>query len=296
MTLLTELGRVPGYPTCKEALVGKKVVMTYDDLWTLKYSDSNALGETILAALPTDFKIGAFLGATARLRERQLKRNNQNRQFYELSLKYSDDIEDQQDEDQDKPPDQRRAEWAWDFETIDLLFTKDVDTGDPVANSANEPFELTTEYCIPVLTIERWQAAFDPSDIINFVNHRNKSTFWGADPGMVIIAGIRDRKDTAEVYQGFAYRKVTYTCKFRVPFLQDKVEGWKEILMNIGTRYKETSGATVYKSLLSSGHRDKVKLNTDGTKRDANQDPLFLKFNRYPEAEFDDLEINNTQI
>ena len=298
MTIVSSYGREPGYPKYKESLANKKVTATYQDRRKVIVTDEFAIGEQVMAALPTDFAIGSYLAGSAicRLKDRSLERDNEARNLYFLDLSYTSELDDEQNDDQNKPPDQRKAEWAWDFETVDLLFTKDVDTGAGVKNSADEPFEITTEYCIPVLTIERWQVIFDPSDIINFVNHRNEKTFWGADPGTAIIAGIRDRKDTQEVFRGVSYRKVTFTIKFKIPFLTDKIEGWKEILMDIGTRYKGAAADTTYKTLLSSGQRDKVKLNTDGTKRGASEDPLYLKFNRFPKADFDELTINHHQI
>jgi hypothetical protein len=298
MSLITSYGREPGYPVCTEALTGKKVVLNYKDRRKVIVTDETVLGETILAALPSDFDIGEYLGAFARLKSRSLKRDDKVAKLYYLDLDYSSDIEDQQQEDQNKPPDQRKAEWAWDFETVAYVLRKDVDDNTiTVTNSANEPYEIETEIAIPILTIERWQTYFDPSVITGYVNHRNKNTFWTAPANAVVCTGIRDRKDTAEVYAGLAYRKVTYNFKFMVPYIADVMEGAKEIVADIGTRYKLTAGATTYTEYRSTGGMPtKCALNTDGTLRNAASTLLFKKFNKFPKADFNDLSLNNTQI
>lgn len=302
MTVITSYGREPGYPQCDEALQGKKVVLSYSDRWKVLVSNETALGEQIFDALPSDFKIGSYLaGSTTRLKSRGLKRDPKARQLYYLDLKYSNDsVEDQNQEDteQNKPPDQRRPEWAWDFETVGFVPQKDVDDNTiSISNSAGEPYELEREIAIPILTIERWEAAFDPSNIINYVNHRNENTFWTAPANAVVCTGIRDRKDTAEIANGFAYRKVTYNFKFMVPFIADVMEGAKAIVADIGTRYKLTANATTFTEYRSTGGMPtKCSLNTDGTLRTAAQTLLFKKFNLFPKADFNELNINNTQL
>jgi hypothetical protein len=302
MTLISSYGREAGYPTCDETLNGGRVTRTYTDRYKVLLNDGyeNTLGEDIFAALPSDFNLGSYLGAKARLKSRKLKRDDKARQLYYLDLSYSDAVDDQQqqDADQNTPPDQRKPEWAWDFETVGYVLRKDVDDSSiAVANSAGEPFELETEIAIPILTIERWEAYFDPSNIINYINHRNENVFWTAPANAVVCTGIRDRKDTNEITSGIAYRKVTYNFKFMVPFIADVMEGAKEIVADIGTRYKLTSGATTYTEYRSTGGMPtKCSLNTDGTLRTAAQTLLFKKFNKFPKADFNDLNINNTQI
>lgn len=305
-SIIESYGREPGYPKCKETLSGKKLVLTYTDRYKILLSDTaaadqNIIGEHVFAALPTDFSIGSYLGSTARLKDRGFQRDGSARKQGYLDLTYSNEAIDDQttdDTEANKPPDQRKPEWAWDFETIGFVPQKDVDDNTiAISNSAGEPFELEREIAIPILTVERWEAFFDPSNIINFINHRNENTFWTAPANAVICTGIRDRKDTSEVTNGIAYRKVTYNFKFMVPFIADVLEGAKAIVADIGTRYKLTSGATTYTEYRSTGGMPtKCSLNTDGTLRTAAQTLLFKKFNLFPKADFNDLNINNTQI
>lgn len=287
-------GRLPGYPAYSESVTNKKLVKTYTDRWNIEVSDENALGETIIAALPSDFDIGASLGAECKLKSRALKRSDKARLLYYLDLTYTNDQDDQTGEQSNLAPDQRQPEWAWDFETVGYVLRKDVDDNTIFCtNSANEPFEIETEIAIPILTIERWEAFFDPSTIIDFINHRNAGTFWTASAGAVVCTGIRDRKDTTEVSTGIAYRKVTYNFKFMVPFIADVMEGAKEILADIGTRYKLTAGATTYTEYRSTGGMPtKCALNTNGTLRTAAETLLFKKFNKFPAADFNELGID----
>lgn len=289
---ITSFGREPGYPKCEDGFDGKRIKVTHTDRYKIITDDPNFVGKSILDALPGSLQIGATLLGT-RLTKRSLDRSDQNRLLHFLDLTYTDDVDEAKEEEKNEPPDERKATWAWDFETLEILFTKDVDNHKPVANAVGEPFEITTDYVMPVLTIERWELEFDPDTIIDYCNHRNLREFWGAPPDTALLAGIRDREDPGEVFNGQTYRKVTYIVKFKLPMIVDVVEGWKEILMNRGTFYLNGGVKTAFHAL---GSRITGNLTAAGGILADGAAPVFLKFNKHPKADFDTLGINFHQL
>jgi hypothetical protein len=291
---IVSFGREPGYPRTTDTVANKRITVTTEDRFKILTNDPADAGEALLAQVP--FPLGTILGST-RLKTRRLTRDAKNRLLHYLDLSYSSEFDEEDETDINKPPDQRRPEWEWDFETEEIAMTKDVQTGDAVVNSAGDVYEVTTPIIIPVLTIERLQADFDPDTIINYVNHTNTATFWGAPAGAALCAGIRDRKDRTEVYNGLSYRRVSYVFKFKLPDIPNVIEGWKLILMNYGPNYWTAPPGVGLRVAASSGGRSiNVKLDDDGTKLDDDEDPKFLKFNQFATANFDDLGVNVGQF
>lgn len=289
MTIFAHFGREPGYPTCGDSVNGSSYTGTYQDRWKvlLKAGEEHRLGEEILNALPTDFQLGAYLGDFCRLMQRSLKRDKEARLLYYLDLSYSTAFDEGGISGGQVAPDMRPTKSSWDFEQYTAIMRKDVD-GNPVVNSVGEPIELTTEYALPILNIERSQAYFDPDAILGYVNHRNFGTFWGASPGCVVCTGIRDRE--GETFQGFTYRQVSYSFKFYVPFIAGVLQGATELLLNCGHKYRTSANSATVDS------RTLVNLAVNGTKLAVGATPVYGSFQKYPLAHFDDLGVNIYQI
>lgn len=289
MNIIQSMGREPGYPTCGDSHGGGNYVAAYADRYKLHLKPNNetTLGEAILNDLPTDYQLGGFLGNFCQLIDRKLTRDKKARLQYYLDLTYSTDIGSGGAGGGSVAPDQRPTKWSWDFEQYAAVMRKDAD-GNPVVNSVGEPIEAMAEFALPILSVERYQAFFDPSAIVGYVNHRNFQPFWGAPAGCVVCVGIRDRD--GETYQGFTYRLVSYTFKFFVPFIQGVLEGATEILLNCGNRYRPGPSANPVES------RSLVNLAVDGTKLAVGATPVYGRFQKHPQANFDDLGVNIYQI
>lgn len=287
-------GREPGYPKSKFTVVKHNVVTTHQDRYRVLVDNENDVGQQISLNLP--FYPGQFFedGSYSRLKELALSRDSKNRLLWYTDLSY-EPMDDTEAEDQNKPPDLRKAEWAWDFETQDLLWLRDCDTGEPLMNSADEPFEVTSPFPIPVLTIEKFQESFDPSTIVEYVCTRNSEEFWGAPAGCALLSGIRDRRDTTVVWNGQAYRRVTYTIKFRVPSIPGVIDGWKEYIMDRGTFYFDSS-QNKQNFTTQTGGNITGNLDGHGGKLDDGDEPHFLEFNQFPEKDFADLGIDYQTI
>jgi hypothetical protein len=289
MTAIVSMGREKGYPGCGNEYDGIRAILTYADRFRIVVDDDVHLGEEIFALLPSDYNLGEYLGQIARLKSRKLKRDEDNRRLWYLDLTYTTDFHSDDLTVFDTPPDLRPVEWTWDFDTIQFVLRKDAINGNPVKNSADEPIEITTDVAMPTLTVSRWQPFFSPATL-GYINHTNSFPFWTAPPGTALCTGIRDQRDTSENYAGIPWRKVVCAFKFYAPYIPDILEGTKEIVMDIGNRFRPQAGANFVDA------RTKVKLNTDGTKRADTDTPLFLRFNKFPAANFDDLGVNIYQI
>lgn len=284
---VTSFGRDRGYPKSDFVLNGKRITETHTDRFKIQVDSESENGKTILAQLP--YQIGVYLAGTdARINSIKFERDPDARLLWYMNLGFTTEFDDEADEDKDKPPDQRRPEWSWDFETLPRAMTVDVD-GEHIASSAGDPIEHEGLIVIPVLTIERFQQTFDPDTIITYFNHTNESAFWGAPQGTALMAGIRDRKDSQEVYQGVAYRRVTYVVKFALPKIDDVLEGWKLLLVDHG--WHKLDGGTK-KPILEGGARVSRNLDGSGGVLATGADPHILKFNVTQEADFDALGIN----
>lgn len=288
------IGREPGFPKSVQTAdlsSGKVVTITTDEYKVYTPDEDVALSETILTGLPSSLALGSRLGSCG-LRQRTAERDPKNRQLWHVPLEYSSEIDEESSEDQTKPPDQRRVKYNWDFETRDILFSKDVDTGLAVANSVEEPFELTTEFVIPVLNLSTYRVSFPPNIIKDYVNRTNSEVFWGFPKRTVAMAGIRD-SETEEVYNGIRYRSVQYVLKMMIPKIDNVIDGWKEFIMDRGSFYKEGG---VKKVFTAQGSRIVGKLDGSGGKLADGAVPIFKTFNRLPQTDFRALGIDLDQL
>lgn len=287
---IVSFGREPGYPKSKISLQGKQVVVTHTDRFKVLVDDETDNGGTIYAEM--GIPIGAILGGTtSRLRDVDAERSKEARLLWFVNHTYGQ-VDEEDSEDSNQDPEDRRPEWAWDFETLPRSVTVDAD-GNAIQTSAGDPIEHESLIVIPVLTIERFQLVFDPDVILEYFNRVNSSPFWGAPEGTALMAGIRDRKDSQTIWNGVAYRKVSFVIKFALPEIEDVLEGWKDLLVDHG--WHKIEGG-VKKPILADGHRVSRNLDGNGAVLAPGAPPHVLKFDNHEEADFDALGINNNQF
>lgn len=185
------------------------------------------------------------------------------------------------------------VKWSWGAETIEVVLTRDPITGKPIVNSVKEPILLTTPVSIPVLTVEKIEDSFDPDTILNFNNRVNSSTFYGAPAKCAWLSSIQD--NPAE-QSGVAKRRVIYVVKFNLTWDYDASAflGWQVQPLNVGTKYLANASTPLSKATPfedASGNPTTGNLKEDGTKVPDNQDPEFLRFNRFLTANFNLLQL-----
>lgn len=289
---ILSIGIEPGYPETSRQLQSSRVVRTTKYRLKVITDDAEetgvALEEAIFNAYP-QWLPGTDLGSGFTIRGTSLKRSAANRTLHFLDITGDDQVTDQEKQDKDKPPDQRRTEWSWDFETQEIALTVDVE-GERLVNAVEDPFEVTTPVAIPVLTVTKQQRSFDPDTIINYVNHVNDARFWGAPKGAAFMAGIRDQK--GETYKGVEYREVTYVIKFAIPDIPDVREGWKLLILNNGPNKIDQNTGEKVAAKDATGSKITVNLDESGLPLDTGADPVILRFKPFEEADFGDLGIN----
>lgn len=232
--------------------------------------------------------------------KRQAKEINTQALLWEVTCDFSSQINPENADNTD--PESAAPQWTWGVEFTDRLMQKDVN-GKPIRSTAGEPILYEHPVVVPILTITRYQAAFDPLTIINYCNHVNKTPFWGVPKGSVLCSGIADSQKTINDTN---YRQVTYTFKVMIDYETGtlKSDAWQLELLNHGTYYfcdpfgtstPETRFDDVYKcSFEDSKKRENTgNLNEDGTPN-KDSDPATLHyevFEPYREAEFNSLAL-----
>lgn len=296
----TIIGRVPGFPTGNFEWDGQRLIKTYDDQWWVQ-ADNDAQGpNTIVTALSIPIGTPFFDDLQARAKKvGPAKRTDEARLIWTVPIHYTTQFNEQDANDAEKRPDQRRLRKRWSFEAISVPFTKDaIDTDVEVVNAVDEPIEATTEFVIPVLTIERFEPGdFDPTTIINYVNHTNKVTFYGAPPKTALLSGIESEDDDSEgdVWQGQLFQRIRYVVKFKLPITEEN-KGWVERYVNVGTVYKGADG--MLKPYMTDADPDVGKkeqivgpLAKDGTKLPPGEPLVILQFNKSPEVDLNALQL-----
>lgn len=249
--------REPGYPTTVRELVGRgtlaQIKTTHKDRFIVMVTSDDDIADIILGYLP--FKVGqSFLNpngntdAPTLLTRMQLNRDRQARRKWYLDMDFEEGVQDETPSSGNgsiTPPDLLVPEVSWSSETVTKACLYDVN-GDFLGSSAGEPYGIELPFAMPILTIDRYESWFDPSVIVDYVNHVNSTPFFGAGLREALCVSIEDRKDTHVVFGGQYYRKVKYVFKFAVPAIPEVIQGHDLILVDRGTYFYDSSGNAVH--------------------------------------------------
>jgi hypothetical protein len=289
-----EYGREKGYPSLEKVLDEQgRVTTTHRDRYQIIMTTEEEVGNDILFQLP--FNMGGAMPDAGMegsfIKSMKLDRSKEVRRRWFLDLIIGPlSPQQQEDADENIPPEFKRPHWYWGYETIQRAVTKDVE-GKAIVNSVQQVIELVNDFVIPVLNIDRLEPIFYPSTIMNYVNHTNSDEFLGAPAGSALMAGIGDREDPKVLWQGIHYRRVSYVVKFAVPYIEDIQEGWLDLLADAGTFYIDTdTGNPVH--FKAGSDNVTGNLNYDGTKKDQGEPPGILRFKRFKDAAFNELNFD----
>lgn len=150
---------------------------------------------------------------------------------------------------------------------------------------AGEPFTKVPEIDegVLTLTITRNEATFDQVYMQHFWNTVNMWPFYQFLEYSVLcesITGLRDYRNKTQFHQ------VTYQFA-----IDQAYHGWNWRPVNKGTKYREAVGAAPKDALSATGRVKEVYLRVDGTLLPDEFDPILLDFTIYPEANFDELNL-----
>lgn len=177
----------------------------------------------------------------------------------------------------------------WTSETIELPISSDQVNGRAIENAVGEPFFITTPHSVPV----RYWTRYENHDVLDYYddiikqycNRLNASPFRGWPEWTVLLAAIE--AEEATILRN-VYAKVTYVTKYlsysapssyvplrsfdsdpQFPVTTVEEIGWRESLLNHGTKYLETAGDPLTDAIPFTdfhGNPTTGNLNVDGTK------------------------------
>jgi len=222
---------------------------------------------------------------TCRLIHGSAREAESENRIWEVDLEYSNTASEL--DELDKPPWERTPKWRWASENEDKLLARDPVTGDPIANSAGDPFHVVQPVAIPVLTIDRYELSFDADTILDYKNRVNADEFWGAQPKAAWLAEIADDPENVE---GYELRKTEYVIKFAVGDFSSC--GWQLEILDHGPHYLVLNSTTgeLEKVPFEDKQGNPTTGNLDGNGNPNRFDePVFVTYNRFPLATFGDL-------
>jgi hypothetical protein len=180
------------------------------------------------------------------------------------------------------------VKWSSESEEIACVYDRD---GVPILNKAGDPFDppLIIPLTIPIATVTRPLASFDPSWIADFQDHVNDSEWMGYEAGTVRCKSVTaDRIHDND--WGWIWMQ-TLTFSFRPKVAADDgtvlVDGWASKVLNAGVR--QLDGSTVKQILIDgSPASSPVALTSSGAYDPSDASvPNYLTFNTLPTANFD---------
>lgn len=174
--------------------------------------------------------------------------------------------------------------------------------GKRIQTANGERIEVTRPAVIPTLEISRYQPyPWNPNLNFTHANHLNSKPFWGAPPRHALLDPISCEyvqiELTDECKQWFC--KCSYRVRFR--FDPNSSEPWKLRPLHYGNlvRYitEDDGDLVIAQALDPEGRPRQVNLDAMGFELPPEStEPVFLEFDQYGEADFDELGINADQL
>lgn len=180
----------------------------------------------------------------------------------------------------------------WGSETEEIARTHDR-AGQPILNTAGDPFDppLSAPVSNPVATIVRNLRSYDGAWVGSYKDHVNQSVWMGYPAGTVLCKDITG-ESVYDTDWGW-YWRVTYQFAFRPIWVEGGkiiLPGWATQVLNAGMRQLKSGEV---KQILVEGAPTStpIPLKENGEAATPTDDPHYLTFDVYPEADFDDLDL-----
>lgn len=163
--------------------------------------------------------------------------------------------------------------------------------GNPVLNSAGEPFANAPTISLPTLVFEvsQLRRTFDPSLITSLQGHVNDAEWQGWPAGSVLCKSVTASRTWNSDTDSWAW-DTSYEFAMREPIESggvDVLPGWTLQILDCG--YSAKDGTNPNKLILDKTGAtvsDPVPLDGAGGRLDPADDPVYLEFAVYPEASF----------
>jgi hypothetical protein len=178
-------------------------------------------------------------------------------------------------EDRDKPPEERRSIVSYEATTVQTAVTEDLsDPVKPLINSSDEPYRgvMVDVPCL-VIRIEQYVLTARPAMYIAYFNAVNSSA-WQGYPAEKLK--VTEARGTPEFFENKRLYKESWAIMFN-PL------GWKRRLLDIGMRTKTVDGSTrKYQDIRDNVNGTRlsspVLLDGNGQKLAADADPEYNEF------------------
>lgn len=163
--------------------------------------------------------------------------------------------------------------------------------GDPVLNSAGEPFEDAPTITAPVLVFEvsRLEKAFDSTLIEDLQGRVNDAAWLGWPAGSVLCKSITADREWVSETNSYGW-DTSYVFAVKRPIVAggvDVLPGWTLQLLDCGFRAKDGSNPTkAITDKTGAPVSSPVPLDGAGARLPVGDDPVYLDFDVYPAADF----------
>lgn len=180
---------------------------------------------------------------------------------------------------------------TWGYNAYSEPLISDLDNN-AVVNSAGDPiYKIEAERFIPVLTITRAEASFDPLTAYSYKGSVNSDTFYGAPTRTVRCIDFSG--SNAYTQDGIEYWNVTYSFEFG---FFPHGQGWDAVVLDEGLNYlnKTITDPTKQKQPITNHGviaTEPQKLDLNGQPERRNGYAWFRFFRTYPMANFGALNL-----
>ncbi len=214
----------------------------------------------------------------SRLKDKKAAQDGDNPRLWIITCEFSSETDRPESKEQD--PIKMRAKLS--FRAAKRRVAKDVDVdGNAVVNPAEDPFDPPVEVdeAYLVMEIQKNKLTFNPSDIEQYVNTVNESTWFGM-PAQTWL--LDDLSADEEEQNGIIYYKAKYV------FMLNR-DTWSTVLLNVG--YNELVGGNRVAIRDQGEQKEPQLLDADGTKLAVGGNPTYTTFRFYRRTNFANLEI-----
>lgn len=182
--------------------------------------------------------------------------------------------------------------------TVEEAMVRDV-KGKMIETVNHERLVCSRPHIMPSLEISRYEAyPWNPNVNFTHANHLNAAPFWGAPAKHALLRPISCEYVQLEILDDVKtwFCKTTYHIDF--DFKAGTNEPWKLRLLHYGNLIRESlSTNNIIQAIDSEGRPRQVNLGMDGFELPPSaQEPVFLEFDQYDTADFDELGINAAQL
>jgi len=212
---------------------------------------------------------------------KKAKRDAKNQFLWRVTCEFSSEIDERQN---NYNPATDPVTWLpiyeTKFERMQEVVTQDVD-GDPIANSAGQPFPsgMTITRMIPVWEFFQFEAStVTDEQIIDRNETVNNATFKGRAAKTLLLTVM---SSVVGFYYGSRRRLTQYSLRYNV-------DNWRHKRLDVGEAYLDAGVLTPY---LVDGKLIMGGLDGSGGKVADGDPPAILEFDRYPAISFSFLRV-----